>query len=238
MHVWRKILEVELHVVICFFFCDGVLFLESGCKSNWAVVFGEISTSAKLDFVELVRNVYREVGYDDASVGADYRTLNVESHIVEQSQNINAAVDKSEREDDTGAGDQGLMIGFATNESEEAIPLTILYSNRLAQRLTEVRKNKTLPWLRPDGKTQVTIGYKIVGRVPVPVYVNTICVSTMHAPDVSNEVIREGIIKHVIKPVIPETYFREDTRIIINPSGKFMYGIFSFHFFFFFFLID
>lgn len=196
---------------------------ESACKGNWAAVFGEITTKAKIDFPALVKGVYKEVGYDDEEYAADYRTLKVDVHVTQQSCDIDGAVSKV-AEADTGAGDQGLMFGFACNESDELVPLTLLYSHRLVEKLTELRKNGTLPWLRPDAKSQVTFAYRMDKRVPVPQFADTVCISTMHSPEVSNETIRQEVTDKVIKAVIPAHYITEKTKIFINPSGRFCYG--------------
>jgi S-adenosylmethionine synthetase len=170
-----------------------------------------------------VKDVYRNVGYDDASHSADYRTLEVDVKISQQSTDISEAVTQKS-EDDTGAGDQGLMFGFACNESEELIPLTLLYSHRLLEKLTELRKSKVLTWLRPDSKSQVTFAYKMEKRVPVPQYVDTVCISTQHSEDVSNEEIRKEIREKCIDAVIPPNFITEKTKVLINPSGRFCFG--------------
>jgi len=196
---------------------------ESACKGNWACVFGEITTDAKIDFPALVKGVYKDIGYDNEEYSADYRTLDVEVRITQQSVDIDGAVSKV-AEADTGAGDQGLMFGFACNETDELVPLTLLYSHRLVEKLTELRKSGVLPWLRPDSKSQVTFAYKMDKRVPVPQFVDTVCISTMHSTDVSNEVIQQEIKDKVINAVIPSYYLSEKTKIYINPSGRFCYG--------------
>ncbi|KAH7818513.1 Methionine adenosyltransferase 2 [Monocercomonoides exilis] len=196
---------------------------ETACKGNWCVVFGEITSNANLNIPAIVKQVYKDVGYDDATFGADYKTLEVEVRISQQSSEIDGAV-SNVAEADTGAGDQGLMFGFACNESEELVPLTLLFSHRLVEKLSQVRKSRVLPWLQPDAKSQVTFAYKMEKRVPVPQFADTIVISTQHTPDVSNEVIRQEVIDKVIKAVIPPQYLTEKTKIYVNPSGRFTYG--------------
>ncbi|KAK2942798.1 s-adenosylmethionine synthetase [Blattamonas nauphoetae] len=197
---------------------------ETACKGNWCCVFGELTTNAKIDFEALVKDVYKQVGFDDAEHSSDYRTLQVENRLTQQSTEINDAVTNEEDEKNTGAGDQGLMFGFACNESEECVPLTLLYSHRLGEKMSELRHNGTLKWLRPDGKTQVTFAYKMEKRCPVPQFADTIVVSTQHSEDVDNDTIRQEITERVIKAVIPAKYLTEKTKIYVNPSGRFSYG--------------
>ncbi|KAA6395636.1 MAG: Methionine adenosyltransferase [Streblomastix strix] len=192
---------------------------ESACQNNWVYVFGEIKTKAKLDFKQIVKDVYKEAGYDDAEHGADYRTVDVQVKVGQQSNQIDDAVSNI-AEEDTGAGDQGMMLGFACNESEEMIPLTVLYSHRLAEELTRARKSGDIPWLRPDGKTQVTFAYSVVGRIPVPQYVKQISIRTSHAPGVSNEEIKSVILEKIIKKIVPSKYLKEGiTQYRINEAG-------------------
>ncbi|KAA6395231.1 MAG: Methionine adenosyltransferase [Streblomastix strix] len=197
---------------------------ESICQHNWACVFGEIKTNANVDFQQVVKDVYKYVGYDDAEHGADYRTVDVQVRVGKQSNQIDNAVSNA-AEEDTGAGDQGMMIGFACDECEEMIPLTVLYSHRLAEELTRARKSGDIPWLRPDGKTQVTVAYTMEGKIPIPQYIESICVSTMHAQGISNEEIESVIIEKIIKKIVPSKYLKEGiTKYRINPSGAFYYG--------------
>jgi S-adenosylmethionine synthetase len=207
---------------------DARVACECSATTGVVFVFGEISTSCYIDIPRVVRNTIREIGYDNPSFGFDANNCAVITSIDEQSPDIAAGVDKAleAREgtisDDltTGAGDQGLMFGYATNETDVLMPLPITLAHRLAFRLAQVRKNGTLPYLRPDGKTQVSIQYED----EVAVHVDTIIVSTQHAPEISQETIRSDVIEHVIKAVIPENLIDDKTVIYINPTGLFVKG--------------
>ena len=191
-------------------------------------VVGEISTNCYVDIPKIIRSTVEEIGYTDASYGFDCKTCGILVSLDEQSPDIAQGVDKALEARDgkmddaeaVGAGDQGMMFGYATNETPEFMPLPIALAQRLARRLTEVRKNGTLGYLRPDGKTQVTIVYED-GK---PVAVDTIVISTQHDEDVTLEQIRKDLIEHVIKPVVPADMLKEETRIFVNPTGKFVIG--------------
>ena len=191
-------------------------------------VMGEITADAHVDFQNVVRETVREIGYDNAAYGFDCNTCAIINQVHKQSPDIALGVDKAFEAKtgtltdgfDTGAGDQGMMFGFACNETPELMPMPIQMAHSLAKRLTEVRKNGTLPYLRPDGKTQVTIEYD--GAKPVRV--DTIVVSTQHAADVSIGQIREDLIKNVINPIIPADFIDADTVIYVNPTGRFVVG--------------
>ena len=191
-------------------------------------VVGEISTNCYVDIPKIIRSTVEEIGYTDASYGFDCKTCGILVSLDEQSPDIAQGVDKAleardgkmDEAEAVGAGDQGMMFGYATNETPEFMPLPIALAQRLARRLKEVRKNGTLGYLRPDGKTQVTIVYED-GK---PVAVDTIVISTQHDEDVTLEQIRKDLIEHVIKPVVPADLLKEETRIFVNPTGKFVIG--------------
>jgi S-adenosylmethionine synthetase len=196
---------------------------EAVAKSNMVLIAGEITTTAKINMEQIVRDRIKEVGYDDEKKGLDYKTCDVILKVTQQSPDINQAVTKQE-EDEQGAGDQGHMFGYATDETTELFPFSHLLALRLSERLTEVRKNKTLPWLRPDGKTQVTVQYKNVNGNCVPLRVENILVSTQHDPDITNQEIKSAILEHVILPVVPKEYLDDKTQYFVNPSGMFVIG--------------
>ena len=191
-------------------------------------IMGEITSKAYVDFQTVVRETVREIGYDNAAYGFDCNTCAVLNTIHEQSPDIALGVNRSFEAKrgtdkdcyDTGAGDQGMMFGFACDETPELMPMPIQLAHSLAKRLTAVRKDGTLGYLRPDGKTQVTIEYE--GNRPVRVH--TVVVSTQHAEDVSVDQIREDLIKHVIVPTIPADFLDDDTIIYVNPTGRFVVG--------------
>ncbi len=192
----------------------GRVACETLVTTGLAVIAGEITTHAWVDLPKLVRDTIQRIGYDDATYGFDSKTCAVMSTIDKQSADIAQGVDTG------GAGDQGMMFGYATDETAELMPLPILLSHRLTQRLSELRKNKTLPWLRPDGKAQVSVAYE--GDRPVSV--ETVVVSTQHAEDISADDLRAAIIEHVIEPVIPDSLRSPNIAYHINPTGRFVVG--------------
>ncbi|MGN0800399.1 MAG: methionine adenosyltransferase [Christensenellales bacterium] len=192
-----------------------------------ALVMGEVTTNAALDIPALVRSVICDIGYDDAAYGFDGKTCSVLVALGKQSADIALGVDRSleakageETDFATGAGDQGMMFGYACNETPEYMPLPIYLAHALTRKLSSVRKNGELTFLRPDGKAQVSVEYE----GDKPVRVDTVVVSTQHDPDVTQEEIREAVIAHVIRPVIPAELLDENTRILVNPTGRFVIG--------------
>lgn len=203
---------------------------ETTVTTGMALIAGEISTTTYVDIPKVVRETIKEIGYTRAKYGYDYETMAILTAIDEQSPDIAQGVDKaleyrdkdSEEEiEATGAGDQGLMFGYATNETETYMPLAIYLSHQLAKRLSDVRKDGTLNYLRPDGKVQVTVEYYENDN---PVRIDTIVVSTQHAEDVTLEQIQEDIKAHVIYPTVPENLINEQTKFYINPTGRFVIG--------------
>ena len=188
---------------------------ETLTATGLVVIAGEITTRAYVDFQTLVRGVVASIGYDNALYGFDSNTCAVISSINKQSGDIAMGVDTG------GAGDQGMMFGYATNETEELMPAPISFAHKLARRLTEVRKNGRLPYLRPDGKSQVTVEYNEHNK---PVRIDAVVVSTQHAETVSTEELRADILKHVIQAVLPESLLDENTKYHINPTGRFVIG--------------
>jgi len=206
---------------------DSKVACETASKTNMVMVFGEITTKAKVDYEAIVRKTCREIGFISDDVGLDADKCKVLVHIEEQSPEIGQGVHGmgTKALEDIGAGDQGIMFGYATDETPELMPLTHVLSTRLGHRLTEVRKNGTCPWLRPDGKTQVTVEYKKEGQGHLtPLRVHTVLISTQHSPDVTNEFIHKELMEHVIKVVVPAKYMDDKTIFHLNPSGRFCIG--------------
>jgi S-adenosylmethionine synthetase len=203
---------------------------ETATKTGFVVLLGEITTRAQINFDELVRKIVTEIGYDDSRKGFDGNSCAVLQAIAKQSGDIALGVDKSleakagemteEEVEAIGAGDQGMMFGFACNETPTLMPMPIYQAHKLARRVTELRKNGTLPWLRPDGKSQVTVEYSF-GK---PKRIDTVLISTQHSPDVSHAEIRESIIEHAIMPTLPADMIDGDLKIYVNPTGRFVIG--------------
>ena len=192
---------------------------ETMVKTGMALVAGEVTTSAWVDLEEVVRSTIVDIGYSDSDMGFDGHSCAVLNAIGKQSPDIAQGVDRSSAEEQ-GAGDQGLMFGYATNETDVLMPAPITYSHRLVRRQAEVRKAGTLPWLRPDAKSQVTFVYED-GK---PVAIDAVVLSTQHHADVSMSDLREGVMEEVIKPVLPENWLSDKTKYHINPTGRFEIG--------------
>ncbi|GLD99236.1 hypothetical protein PINS_up007954 [Pythium insidiosum] len=196
---------------------------ETCAKTGMVMIFGEITTKAHVQYEKVIRDTIKQIGYDDPAKGLDYKTVNVIVAIEEQSPDIAQSVD-SVTDEDVGAGDQGIMFGYATDETPELMPLSHVLATKLGSRLTEVRKNGTLGWIRPDGKTQVTVEYKEEEGRMIPQRVHTVVISTQHSEEVTNEQIAADLMKHVIQAVIPEKYLDDQTVYHLNPSGRFVIG--------------
>jgi S-adenosylmethionine synthetase len=199
----------------------GRVAAETLCATGLVVMAGQITTRANVNYAELARDVIKRIGYDDSSTGFDYRSCAVLTAYDRQSADIAQGVDEGKGLDlEQGAGDQGLMYGFACDETPQLMPMPIFYAHRLMERHAEVRRDGRLPWLRPDAKSQVSVRY-VDGK---PHHIDTVVISTQHAEDVSHEPLTEGVIEEIVKPVLPKQMISKETRYLINPTGRFVIG--------------
>lgn len=192
---------------------------ETLVNTGMVLISGEITTTAWVDMHDVVRNKVREIGYNHSDMGFDWESCAVLTSIDKQSADIAMGVDES-NDHEQGAGDQGIMFGYATNETDVLMPAPITYAHRLMRRQAEVRKNDTLPWLRPDAKSQVTFRYED----SKPVGIEAVVLSTQHSPDIENKILREAVMDEIILPVLPQEWITSDTKFHINPTGRFVIG--------------
>jgi S-adenosylmethionine synthetase len=199
----------------------GRVAAETLCATGLVMMAGQITTRASLDYAAIARDVIKRIGYDDSASGFDYRSCAVLTAFDRQSPDIAQGVDEGKGLDlDQGAGDQGLMYGFACDETPQLMPLPIYYAHRLMERHGELRRDGRLPWLRPDAKSQVSVRY-VDGK---PHHIDTVVISTQHAEEISHEPLTEGVIEEIIKPVLPKNLISKETRFLINPTGRFVVG--------------
>jgi len=197
---------------------------ETASKTGMIMLLGEISSKAHVDYQKVVRDAIKHIGYDDSAKGFDYKTCNVLSALEEQSPDIAQGVHVGRDEDNIGAGDQGIMFGYATDETEDAMPLTVNLAHKLNAKCAELRRNGGLPWARPDSKTQVTCEYRMEKGACVPIRVHTVVISIQHSEDITLEQLRTDLMNKVCKVVIPEKYLDENTIFHLQPSGRFVIG--------------
>jgi S-adenosylmethionine synthetase len=200
---------------------NGRVAAETLVATGLVVMAGQITTHANVNYAELARDVIKRIGYDDSSIGFDYRSCAVLTAFDKQSQDIKQGVDEGSGLDlEQGAGDQGLMYGFACDETPQLMPVPIYYAHRLMERQAELRRDGRLPWLRPDAKSQVSVRY--VDNKPH--HIDTVVISTQHREDISHEPLTEAVIEEIVKPVLPKALCTKDTKFLINPTGRFVIG--------------